>query len=54
MKRATRVTEFDSYEEAISIHALVKRATHEWSRLDRQLRISIHALVKRATAPIRK
>ena len=36
--------------EYISIHALVKRATHRHYRADSEGLISIHALVKRATA----
>ena len=35
----------------ISIHALVKRATHSRQRTRKTAEISIHALVKRATIP---
>ena len=38
------------YQEGdISIHALVKRATAQLTRIEKRLIISIHALVKRAT-----
>ncbi len=37
--------------DGISIHALVKRATHEAVYLKNSNVISIHALVKRATVP---
>ena len=38
---------------AISIHALVKRATLELGLTQKQLGISIHALVKRATCSVK-
>ena len=40
----------DTY--AISIHALVKRATHDYLKIIILQRISIHALVKRATSKL--
>ena len=39
----------DTVDVKISIHALVKRATHKIMNMKNALFISIHALVKRAT-----
>ena len=49
MKRATRIEGFGSRLRAISIHALVKRATVTHAQWALGVVISIHALVKRAT-----
>ena len=49
MKRATDGAKFVLSTFAISIHALVKRATMLSESQDLRLSISIHALVKRAT-----
>ena len=44
-----RIANNDVQEENISIHALVKRATHIALPTIKMVMISIHALVKRAT-----
>ena len=49
MKRATRRLYGTDKKNAISIHALVKRATDGSAAPLSHLSISIHALVKRAT-----
>ena len=41
-----------AYNQLISIHALVKRATPDMTCRDKQYAISIHALVKRATKSV--
>ena len=41
-------------EWVISIHALVKRATAQLTRIEKRLIISIHALVKRATKTLKR
>ena len=50
MKRATKILSGKKSAQAISIHALVKRATVDFKNLLVNVIISIHALVKRATA----
>ena len=49
MKRATHAIACQEIANAISIHALVKRATIANQQLKQSIDISIHALVKRAT-----
>ena len=49
MKRATVLSRNNEIWIAISIHALVKRATNQKDTTTLMLSISIHALVKRAT-----
>ena len=51
MKRATAAV-MSVAAFAISIHALVKRATMAEARAVKEKVISIHALVKRATSPM--
>ena len=52
MKRATAFCTFNMSVLSISIHALVKRATHVKKSYYQHYRISIHALVKRATSTV--
>ena len=49
MKRATEREDNMIVIGAISIHALVKRATSELIKIHSEFQISIHALLKRAT-----
>ena len=49
MKRATGDENYHEFSQAISIHALVKRATKIYDLKAKIWNISIHALVKRAT-----
>ena len=49
MKRATLFQDALFSNKLISIHALVKRATHRFATAGEAAVISIHALVKRAT-----